>query len=810
MLNDSCCDNENYCLITVLFNNSKQNVFKYNSSNTLNIFLSEVIEYFNIDNKVKLNFSYLDINTFIFEDLELLESDFINLLKKNCNRLMMKVDIDNKYLTKRYEVLQNKINKYGNATIMLCIDHERNEKVIIKKQKECDFFLTEYEFLLNTNNPLIIKAYDYFELQDLNDNTLYSYYTMPYFENGDLFKFIKTNFKDKCIPLKLIFEIIYQISYGLFYMHSKRRITTKEIVVHRDIDLKNIFVKHFNPETKDIEIIIGDFGHATILKTSISNTNIKDFSIFNTVLKDSIELMNSLVGKTLYWSPEQYKREEYDFTIDIWGLGVIFYHLLTKDFNLNIGLNFIENKIDETLQNMKNNIKEHTEINDDNNELINILLNLMISYNRNERCTSIDVINYLKKELNYSSKYCNRIMKRLLTEDEIEANKIMDELYEDIETNDLILKLLQEDYKSNDTTNSSSSLTTQSSSSFNKDETEQQIIQWKSPSSFNKDEVEKQIIQWKNKLKTFICPISQQLMIDPVIISETGQTYDRSTIERWLQRQNTCPSTGIKLKSKTLTPNYIAKSAVNETVEKFVKKVTKNVKLWSIDINLTEICFELINESLDLIKNNNNYNNYQKEMHDLKFNILLNELNEDKLFNNYMKAVNELQDSEFKLSKLIELENKLINDKNLQKYYYELLNFLIELKNNDLIIEIYTKYCKLNKLNLDNNLIDKLFNNLETDEVKLDFLITLFNESDYDRNNLLQKLLNSKIKTNKHKFIPFFKNLFKEIALNKVDLEELKEFIKDYISDLSYEIYIIGCELKIEFFAININPNNKT
>ncbi|KAL9657190.1 hypothetical protein ABK040_011412 [Willaertia magna] len=169
-----------------------------------------------------------------------------------------------------------------------------------------------------------------------------------------------------------------------------------------------------------------------------------------------------------------------------------------------------------------------------------------------------------------------------------------------------------------------------------------------SSSSFNKDEVEKQIKEWKEKLNKYICPISQQLMIDPVII-ESGHTFDRSSIEEWLKSKNSCPVTRMELKVKSLTPNYSTKSTINEKVEKFIKKVIKHVKLWSNDVNLIEICSKLINESLDLIKNNN-FNNYQKDLIELKFeklkfNILLNEKDEEKLFNNNMKIINELTDS---------------------------------------------------------------------------------------------------------------------------------------------------------------------
>ncbi|XP_058106640.1 E3 ubiquitin-protein ligase PUB23-like [Magnolia sinica] len=54
----------------------------------------------------------------------------------------------------------------------------------------------------------------------------------------------------------------------------------------------------------------------------------------------------------------------------------------------------------------------------------------------------------------------------------------------------------------------------------------------------------------------FICPISLQIMKDPVTLS-TGITYDRESIDRWLFRykHNTCPVTKQPLDNHTLTPN---------------------------------------------------------------------------------------------------------------------------------------------------------------------------------------------------------------------------------------------------------------
>lgn len=61
---------------------------------------------------------------------------------------------------------------------------------------------------------------------------------------------------------------------------------------------------------------------------------------------------------------------------------------------------------------------------------------------------------------------------------------------------------------------------------------------------------------------SFVCPVSMELMVDPVIVA-TGHTYDRVCIERWLQQGNrTCPVTGVKLRHLELTPNFALRNAV--------------------------------------------------------------------------------------------------------------------------------------------------------------------------------------------------------------------------------------------------------
>ncbi|KAH9304652.1 hypothetical protein KI387_009056, partial [Taxus chinensis] len=60
----------------------------------------------------------------------------------------------------------------------------------------------------------------------------------------------------------------------------------------------------------------------------------------------------------------------------------------------------------------------------------------------------------------------------------------------------------------------------------------------------------------------FRCPLSLELMSDPVIVA-SGQTYERAYIQQWLdQGMTTCPKTHQTLSHKNLIPNYTVKALI--------------------------------------------------------------------------------------------------------------------------------------------------------------------------------------------------------------------------------------------------------
>ena len=61
----------------------------------------------------------------------------------------------------------------------------------------------------------------------------------------------------------------------------------------------------------------------------------------------------------------------------------------------------------------------------------------------------------------------------------------------------------------------------------------------------------------------FLCPISKELMRDPVTIF-SGVTYDRKSIEKWFftYKKKTCPATMQQVSDFSITPNHTLKRLI--------------------------------------------------------------------------------------------------------------------------------------------------------------------------------------------------------------------------------------------------------
>ncbi|PIA37248.1 hypothetical protein AQUCO_03000084v1 [Aquilegia coerulea] len=106
----------------------------------------------------------------------------------------------------------------------------------------------------------------------------------------------------------------------------------------------------------------------------------------------------------------------------------------------------------------------------------------------------------------------------------------------------------------------------------------------------------------------FRCPISLELMKDPVIVS-TGQTYERSCIQKWLDAgHRTCPKTQQTLVHSALTPNYVLKSLISQWCESNGVELPKKqggCKNWKTGTSVSDCDRAAIDALLQKLSNGN-------------------------------------------------------------------------------------------------------------------------------------------------------------------------------------------------------------
>eukprot|EP00899_Mesostigma_viride_P025254 jgi/Mesvir1/5913/Mv00682-RA.1 len=92
----------------------------------------------------------------------------------------------------------------------------------------------------------------------------------------------------------------------------------------------------------------------------------------------------------------------------------------------------------------------------------------------------------------------------------------------------------------------------------------------------------------------YLCPISGDLMQDPVMLVETGQVYERVSIEQWFARgHQTDPLTNLVLSDRRLTPVL----ALRSLIEQFIRQQTERQRLGidNMDVSIPSIAQERLN-----------------------------------------------------------------------------------------------------------------------------------------------------------------------------------------------------------------------
>ncbi|CAL1133530.1 unnamed protein product [Cladocopium goreaui] len=119
---------------------------------------------------------------------------------------------------------------------------------------------------------------------------------MDYADGGDVHMKIKSR-EGQLLDEAQILEWFVQTCFALKHVHDRK-------VLHRDLKTQNIFLMS-NGCVK-----LGDFGIARVLEFT------KDYA-------------RTMVGTPYYLSPEIIKDRPYNFTSDVWSLGVVLYEMST-------------------------------------------------------------------------------------------------------------------------------------------------------------------------------------------------------------------------------------------------------------------------------------------------------------------------------------------------------------------------------------------------------------------------------------------------------------------------------------------------
>lgn len=217
----------------------------------------------------------------------------------------------NKEITKEmkewrdYMISVNSIGKGMYSKVYYGYNKNTNQEIALKKiffdrlqNKVKDRVVTEINILQKLNHKNIIKLYDYKFDGD------YILLIMEYCNGKNLKNFMddlndsenieSVNYVSN-LNINRINNIIKQIIQSVLYLHNNG-------IIHRDIKPENILIH--NGEVK-----LCDFG-------------------FSRVVKDQLELFNTMCGTPLYMSPEILFLEPYSMKSDIWSLGILFYVLL--------------------------------------------------------------------------------------------------------------------------------------------------------------------------------------------------------------------------------------------------------------------------------------------------------------------------------------------------------------------------------------------------------------------------------------------------------------------------------------------------
>ncbi len=185
------------------------------------------------------------------------------------------------------------------------------EKLVVVKRilphlsEDQDFinmFFDEARIAALLNHPNIAQIYDLGEVEGI-------FYIAMEYVHGDSLRAVnhQANALQGGMPLPLKLRVVADAAGALDAAHRARGPAGQPLsLIHRDVSPQNILVG-FNGSVKLI-----------------------DFGVAKATGKISTTLTGAIKGKYAYMSPEQARGEELDHRSDIFGLGIVFYEILTS------------------------------------------------------------------------------------------------------------------------------------------------------------------------------------------------------------------------------------------------------------------------------------------------------------------------------------------------------------------------------------------------------------------------------------------------------------------------------------------------
>ena len=302
-------------------------------------------------------------------------------------------------------------------------------------------FQRETELMLRLDHESIIKLYGYFDdkeninkykeiykykknkndLDKLNEDIIINCLVLEIAENGSLRNFYNNKIinRDKnLVPIeqKDIINILKKILTGLKYLQD-------EGIMHRDISPDNILLD------KNNNVKITDFGISAIHK---------DYKAQNQDIEEDLISKETIVGRYAFASPEVHKGESYDYSCDIYSLGLTFLCLMSYENPIIITTNSKGKKI--------RNIKKEN-IHKNYNPYLQKLILRMIENDPNLRPTSSEAYDELEIIEIFIDKPNNKIIKRCLDELNKNNNSMSNDNYNKI--NKKFLRLNTENINTN-------------------------------------------------------------------------------------------------------------------------------------------------------------------------------------------------------------------------------------------------------------------------------------------------------------------------------------------------------------------------